>query len=85
MPAGKTSAAMMLESMVAIPSRMKIQRQPAKPPTPSILMMAVARRPERRIMKRNKTVPQVLNKPPNAPESEADHKSRENQMCMRWI
>jgi hypothetical protein len=60
MPAGKTSAAMMLESMVAIPSRMKIQRQPAKPPTPSILMMAVARRPERRIMKRKKTVPQVL-------------------------
>jgi hypothetical protein len=45
----------------------------------------VARRPERRIMKRNKTVPQMLNKPPNAPESEADHKSRENQMCMRWI
>jgi hypothetical protein len=30
---------------VAIPSRMKIQRQPDRPATPSILMIALARRP----------------------------------------
>jgi hypothetical protein len=51
MPAGKVNAAMMLKRIVAIPSSMKIQRQPARPPTPSILMMAVARRPKERIMK----------------------------------
>jgi hypothetical protein len=74
MPAGKIKAARMLESMVAMPSRMKIQRQPAKPPTPSILMMAVARRPEERIVKRKKEVRKCSSKPPNAPESEADDK-----------
>lgn len=43
--AGIISHAMSAMNTVAIPSRMKIHRQPASFPTPSILMMAVASRP----------------------------------------
>ena len=43
--AGRKTAAKHPNRKVTIPSRMKIQRQPAKPPTPSIFMIAVASSP----------------------------------------
>ena len=42
---GKDTAEKMPIKTVAMPSRIKIQRHPARPPFPSILMMAVASRP----------------------------------------
>jgi hypothetical protein len=54
MPAGKKNAEMILKRTVAIPSSMKIQRQPARPPTPCILRMAVARRPKEWVVKHGK-------------------------------
>lgn len=43
--AGIIIAAKRLKRTVASPSKIKIHRQPARPPTPSIFRIAVARRP----------------------------------------
>jgi hypothetical protein len=45
MLSGRKKAAIKLATTVARPSRMKIHRQPARLPIPSMLRMAVARRP----------------------------------------
>jgi hypothetical protein len=71
--AGRKMAAIIPMRTVAIPSRIKIHRQPARPATPSILMIAVASNPGNRanifIKRRNQSSNVYI--PPKAPESEA--------------
>lgn len=49
MSAGRKIAAIAPMSTVAMPSKMKIHRHPARLPTPSILMIAVASKPNERV------------------------------------
>ena len=69
--AGSMIAARTPNRQVAIPSRIKIQRQPAKFPTPSILMIAVARRPVYTASSSTALAVPFKSVPPKAPDKDA--------------